>query len=928
MVSMLRSDLIDVVNSGRAWAFLGAGASIDAGGLSWGGLVDGALERLAPEEAERVRRDTLFTGAIKARQFARAFGAIEKHAGRQALEDATRSSLPTRPNHGSLISRLGDWPFEGYITLNYDGLLETALADQHELGWGSVGNAENELRQLSGGAERVVWHLHGAASLTETQSRLILTERDYDSVYVGETALKQQLRAILGTRRVIFFGFGFRDAEVLRVLKEVGQLADPTRPILAFVSDDIAAAEGGPESLFTRFNIDVVTYTAADGDHGALKQLLHTYSSFIVRRSFRYRRKARVAPSYDPETTGLLIYNELVLKGEETLAEAAFDALLRARILSLLEARGQITSADIGADIAERTRLVQQGQGSLLLVADRVERELTALVEEGLALQHEDAIELTPVGRNAVGVHAGTSERMARQFVTSLRQRAHGLAEPDAGERIALTAESFLKECVRRRSLGIAMVMAARTVEQDFQIVALLQRLPDFLQESNSHEDALALSRLIRDVLADPSDAERTYLGLALQAQFGVHLLSLDPDTLQARLREMSSSAYVIDASTLIPFLARGSAGHLSARRLIEGLAEAGSSIGTTPLLVTEIEEHGRWAAGRVGIDGRANETTLAASLGKAGANSNAFLEGFVAEAGAGALSNPSLFSYFRDVFRLQPKQKYPSEDDVTNTLIREGVESWPLTAWDGFEETMWAERDDVAESIGERRRRRESFTHDRQVKAEAEALLTVRYLREEKFRRSDRNVKAAFFISNTRLIDELAGPGAPITIRPEAVMHLLATLRPVDTAELALFTDGLLSELSERGLSLVDRPRLMRVFGPLVDASQENLESELLKHRELVAQKYGEDATRAYADVDTLEAPLVLLSSQAQRAVLLEEQLATEQERTAALSKAARVSDRDRQELAELRAGEKIKRTLGRGKQRAAQSRRSRKKK
>jgi hypothetical protein len=925
---VLRSDVIDLVNSGRAWAFLGAGTSVDAGGVSWGKLVEKTLENLAEAGRGRIEADPAFKAAMNSRAFARAFGVIERHEGRETLERAVRVTLPTEPTHGSLVTRLADLPFEAYITLNYDGLLETSLARQNQLGWSAVGNTESELRQLSGGAQRIVWHLHGAASQPEAQSHLVLTEADYDAVYIGDSPLKQQLRAVLGTRRVVFFGFGFRDAEVLRVLKEVGRLADPTRPIIAFVAEDVASDEGGPDELLDRFNVDVITYAAADGDHGALKPLVHTYASFILRRSLHYRRPARAVPSYDPETTGLLIYNELVLSGSVRVEDGAFDALLRSRILSLLEARGRITSDEIDTDVAERSRLVHRGQGVLSVVGQRVEQELERLIDAGLAVRDGEAFALTSAGRNAVGAHAGTSERLARQFVESLRQRAEAIAGQQAAGHVALTAESFLKECVRRRSLGVAMVMAATAGEQEFQMVALLQSLPEFLQESRSEADALALSTLVRDVLAEPSEAERTYIGLALQAQFGAHLLSLDPDTLQARLQQMSSSAFLVDASTLIPFLARGGIGNGPARRLVEGLGSAGSAVGTTPLLVTEIDEHARWAERRVASSGEVNELTLASALGKAGTRSNAFLEGFIAETDAGALPQPSLFSYFRDVFGLQPKQTCPTESDVVRTLTREGVEVWEFNDWEGFEEIMWAERQEIADAIAERRRRNRSFKHDRQVTAEAEALLAVRYLRLGTFRHPNRAVSAAFFVSNTRLIDELVEPGSPITMRPEAALHLLATLRPVNPDELAIFTDELLGELDERGMSLVDRRRLLHVFGPLVDASQERLDGELLKHRELMAHAYGEDADQAFADVDALDSPFVVSTAQTRNTAMLEEQLEHERERSAMLAKEARLTAQDRQDLDRLRADEKIKRAFGRGRKRAAESRRRRKKK
>src|SRR4051794_1968235 len=591
---MLRSDVIELLNSGRTWAFLGAGASMDSGGHTWSELLECSLDLLG-EDAVAIRSDSAFKSALTRKDLRRAFGVVEQRVGRDRLEDAVRRTLPAQPRHGSLFSRLAEWPFEAYITLNYDGLLEAALAEQRQFGWSTVGNSESELRQVSSDARDVVWHVHGAASQAVDRSKLVLTDLDYDAVYLGDTLVKRQLRAVLGMRRLVLFGFGFADDELLRVIREVGQLADPTRPIIAFIPESLVGAQGGADELLTRYNVDALTYpVSADGSHGALKQLVHMYGSFVLKRTMRYRTKARAAPSYDPETTGLLVYNELVLRGDVSVEKDAFDALLRARVLSLLESRGRTTRQDISEDLEERARLIHRDNGTSEATAPRVEKMIGSLIDSGFVSEDGSALELTTAGRNAVGVHAGTSERLARQFVASLEQRASALTNGDAAPSVAIGAEAFLKDCIRRRSLGIAMVMAASAEEQDYQLVALLQRLPQFLEEMDSQPSAAALSSVVREVLADPSEAERTYIGLALQAQFGIHLLGLDPDALHARLREMSSSTFLVDANVLIASLARGNTGYVPAQRLVDGLRKVESTVGTTPLLITEVEEHAR----------------------------------------------------------------------------------------------------------------------------------------------------------------------------------------------------------------------------------------------------------------------------------------------------------------------------------------------
>lgn len=70
---------------------------------------------------------------------------------------------------------------------------------------------------------------------------------------------------------------------------------------------------------------------------------------------------------------------------------------------------------------------------------------------------------------------------------------------------------------------------------RDDHIVALIQALPEFMGQLSESADALALVSVVQDLLASPSEGESQYIGLTLQAPFGVHLLGYDPDTLAAR---------------------------------------------------------------------------------------------------------------------------------------------------------------------------------------------------------------------------------------------------------------------------------------------------------------------------------------------------------------------------------------------------------
>jgi septal ring factor EnvC (AmiA/AmiB activator) len=156
--------------------------------------------------------------------------------------------------------------------------------------------------------------------------------------------------------------------------------------------------------------------------------------------------------------------------------------------------------------------------------------------------------------------------------------------------------------------------------------------------------------------------------------------------------------------------------------------------------------------------------------------------------------------------------------------------------------------------------------------------------------------------------------------MRPEAVLHWLATVTPSSIEELGLLMNSLLWELSERGFAIIDTSHLQMVFSPLISAAKEQLHAELQRHRLLISAKYGENASSAFGEAPDVSLPIVMESYFAQMSQQLEQTVAIQQAQLeelgrrevrieavrtsqSAITGSGRLSDAERAELERLRA-------------------------
>jgi hypothetical protein len=556
-------------------------------------------------------------------------------------------------------------------------------------------------------------------------------------------------------------------------------------------------------------------------------------------------------------------------------------------------------------------------------ISAEVEGVLEELAQTDLVQPRDSGgLKLSPQGDAIIANHSANASLLSAQFGESLISRASQIfpsGSPSA-IRVARAAETFMKECINRRALGVAMAhFTSETSLRSYHMVALLQSLPQFMRQLKGPEEAIALSKLVEAVLASPTESESKFIGMALQAQFGVHILGYDPLTLQARARELSGTFFLVDSSTLIQYLARSSNAYNSARMVITRLKDMGCCLATTALLVEEVVEHINWAVDAVNSDGRISQRTLEIATGRAGEWLNAFIGGFLNELHKGKTAD--FFDYIGSTLGVQQRKRVYTRGDVQGVLERGGLEVKTLPQWDGFAGKMFTERDEEQNRISDERRSRSSYKHERQTKAEAEALLITRYLRDGTFRCNGRSASNAYFMSHSRVLDEVARPGLPVTMRPEATLHWVATLHPCTIDELESLTSSLFSEMAERNLEIVDQVKLHIIFSPLGDASSRRLVEETGKHRALIANLYGEEAVQDFQNVKSLDAPLVLGSFYAQAIDGLEAKLEKETKTRIAAQSAVKLTLRERQELGILRAREEQRRAKGKRRKRAAAS-------
>src|SRR5438876_4249788 len=106
---MLRTDLIKVIQSGTAWAFVGSGASVDSGCPSWNQLLSRVLQGLPKETRLRIEQDSIFKSARDKTAIPQCFSRLAHFATREKVESLERSEITQHEQPTEIHKEGVDW---------------------------------------------------------------------------------------------------------------------------------------------------------------------------------------------------------------------------------------------------------------------------------------------------------------------------------------------------------------------------------------------------------------------------------------------------------------------------------------------------------------------------------------------------------------------------------------------------------------------------------------------------------------------------------------------------------------------------------------------------------------------------------------------------------------------------------------------------
>jgi NAD-dependent SIR2 family protein deacetylase len=175
--------IIERLASAERLTFLvGAGASMEAGLPSWGRLVRGVLESLAPASLDGSDRAAWLDaaaepGLLGMAATARALAGSDKEFVKRVEHQLYDGRGPAHFDAGPLAREIAAWkrdyPDVQIATFNYDQLLERALQDA------DVSADAREDNECERDGVAAVRHLHGRLTGNAASDAVILTERDY-----------------------------------------------------------------------------------------------------------------------------------------------------------------------------------------------------------------------------------------------------------------------------------------------------------------------------------------------------------------------------------------------------------------------------------------------------------------------------------------------------------------------------------------------------------------------------------------------------------------------------------------------------------------------------------------------------------------------------------------------------------------------------
>jgi tetratricopeptide (TPR) repeat protein len=368
-------------------ALVGAGSSCAAGYPTWTQLLD----LLAKEvEAQRPELKAQIDEARTIADLGARASVFRLQLGQELYHSFLRKTFgPENSRIVSLSRVIINLPLRHVLTTNYDAVLETAHEQERglrppHLVLSNKPYMSEFIGQLANTAYgRRYVHLHGRF---DDPSSIVLTEDDYQELYINTAGTTERYFAMLATSPVVCIGFSLEDADVMGGFRRIASILGKTKQHVAILPSPIGMSMDAARALCrSKFGIEAVFYERTP-EHGQLLRLLEYVStqydvpvlgltapqasSALISRLERDLLTAETALEKEEYSTASALLTSFIIEIDDLLSESPADLELQR-----FAARAYLRQASVllvFADHEGATKALSRVSSRVLAAPDRL----------------------------------------------------------------------------------------------------------------------------------------------------------------------------------------------------------------------------------------------------------------------------------------------------------------------------------------------------------------------------------------------------------------------------------------------------------------------------------------------------------------------------------------------------------------------------
>lgn len=253
--SVIPTKLINDLRNGNVLAWIGAGMSIGVGYPSWNQLVNTIAENISNVAWEKTTLPewTQKNASSNPEWVAEVLSTTNK----KEYFDALKNEFKLNKNQLNLTHAiLGILPFKGYITTNYDTLIESNL-EVFTKYKPMVFKNDNAMSLLTDYTDqKFVYKIHG--DINSDLENIILTETDYYALQRDEI-YKKILSWLFSKYTLVSFGYSLRDRDFRSILNERYELFKGNCPPFYVFTSSSDTCKEEIDCYRSKFNVHIVS---------------------------------------------------------------------------------------------------------------------------------------------------------------------------------------------------------------------------------------------------------------------------------------------------------------------------------------------------------------------------------------------------------------------------------------------------------------------------------------------------------------------------------------------------------------------------------------------------------------------------------------------------------------------------------------------